>query len=264
VLTDFINPTPYPEVNIVLQELQKNARAILGDQFFAMYLYGSLSSGDFNPETSDVDFLIVTHGQLSPEMIGELEKMHMRLGDSGGIWAERLEGRYMPKDDLRRFQPDRAPNPTINERQFYLDGEGNDWIIQRHVIRESGVTLAGPPPETLIDPVPHEHLKQSVLRIMDEWWAPMLDKPEFLKNGGYQAFAVLTMCRTLYTLEHGLIASKPVSARWAMEALDGRWNELIERSLVMEHDSPIDILNETLEFIRFTRDHCQRFERRAV
>ncbi len=261
---DVIDPTSYPEVNIVLQELLTDAKAILGDQFFAMYLYGSLSSGDFNPGTSDLDFLIVTTSQLPEGMIGELEKMQVRLWDGGGIWAERLEGRYMPKDDLRRFKADRAPSPTINEREFYLDGEGSDWIIQRHVIRGSGVTLAGPAPETLIDPVPPEHLKQSVLRIMDEWWAPMLDKPEFLKNGGYQAFAVLTMCRTLYTLDQGLIASKPVSARWAIEALDGRWRGLIEKSLAMEHDAAVDILNETLDFIRYTRDVCQRFERHTI
>src|SRR5687767_4542592 len=135
MLPELINPTPYPEVNIVLQELLAEANVILGNQFFAMYLYGSLSSGDFNPETSDVDFLIVTDGQLSPDTIATLESMHKRLWESGGIWAERLEGRYMPKDDVRRFQPDRAPTPTINEHEFYLDGEGSDWIIQRHVIR---------------------------------------------------------------------------------------------------------------------------------
>src|SRR5687767_1423658 len=150
MLREVIEPTPYPDVNLVLQELLTGAKAILGDQFFALYLYGSLSSGDFNLETSDIDFLVVTVGGLSENTISELEKMHMRLKDSGLKWAERLEGRYMPKDEMRCHRPDRPPSPNINEGSFYLDSEGSDWIIQRHVIRASGVTLAGPPPETLI------------------------------------------------------------------------------------------------------------------
>ncbi len=256
-------PTPYPDVNKVLEELLRRAKSILGEQFFAMYLYGSLSSGDFNPATSDVDFLVVTTSRLPEHTIAALEKMHTELQESGLPWADHLEGRYLPKDELRRHELGRAPTPNINEGKFYMDSEGSDWIIQRDVIR-AGVTLAGPPPETLIDPVPPEHLRESVLRIMDEWWAPMLDKPDFLQNGGYQSFAVLTMCRTLYTLEHGQIASKPVSARWAIGALEPRWAQLIETALAMEHNSPTDILDETLAFIRFTRDRCAGFERREL
>ena len=255
--------TRYPDVNAVLDQLLSNAQKILRDQFFAAYLYGSLSSGDFNPKTSDIDFLIVTSDALSDETISELESMHQRLWEGDLKWAKKLEGRYLPKDDLPRFDPNRPPRPTINEGKFYLDSEGSDWIIQRHILREQGRVLAGPSPKTLIDPIPPDALKQSVLGIMDEWWTPMLDKPNFLRDGEYQAYAVMTMCRTLYTLEHGVIASKPVSARWAMDVLGARWRPLIETSLAMTHDTQTNILNETLDFIRFTRDTCQRFEREA-
>lgn len=264
MLPEVIDPTPYRDVNIVLGELLSGAKNILGNAFFAMYLYGSLSSGDFNPATSDIDFLIVTDGELPGETVAALEQLHTDLWNSGSRWAHRLEGCYIPRAELRRHEPNRPPRPGVNEGKFFLEGVGSDWVIQRHVIREHGVVLAGPPPQTLIDPVRPEDLKQSVLAIMDEWWAPMLDRPEFLRNGGYQAFAVLTMCRTLYTLEHGEIASKPVSARWAIQILGDRWRELIERSLVMEHDAPVDILSETLDFIRHTRDYCRRFERRTI
>lgn len=261
---DSIHPTPHPEVNLALNQLLSGAKAILEDRFFAMYLYGSLSSGDFNPATSDIDFLIVTTGPLPDETVAELEKMHRHLRDGGLEWGKRLEGCYLVKDELRRHDPHHPPRPWINEGKFSLEREGSDWVIQRHVIREHGVVLAGPPPKTLIDPVSPEDLKQSVLRIMDEWWAPMLDTPDFLRNGGYQAFAVLSMCRTLYTLEHGRIASKPVCARWALEALDDQWKDLIEKSLVMEHDAQEDILKDTLDFIRYTRDYCRHFERRDL
>ena len=42
------SPTPYPEVNAILNVLLADVRAILGDQFVGFYLYGSLASGDFD------------------------------------------------------------------------------------------------------------------------------------------------------------------------------------------------------------------------
>jgi hypothetical protein len=189
--------------------------------------------------------------------------MHKSLWESGLKWAKKLEGKYLPKDDLPRFNPNRPPRPTINEGRFYLDGEGSDWIIQRHIIREQGLVLAGPSPKTLIDLVHPENLRRAVIGVMEEWWAPMLDKPDFLRDDEYQAYTVLTMCRTLYTLENGVIASKPVSARWALNALDGRWRPLIEKSLAWTHATQMDILNETLDFIRFTRDAYPRHKNEA-
>lgn len=61
--------TPFPYVNAVLADLLDRAREILGDQFVGMYLYGSLAGGDFNPQRSDIDFVIVTHDLLAQPVI---------------------------------------------------------------------------------------------------------------------------------------------------------------------------------------------------
>jgi hypothetical protein len=62
------------------------------------------------------------------------------------------------------------------------------------------------------------------------------------------------MCRALYTLQHGTIASKPVSARWAQARLDERWEAIIEWALTWQADSSVDHLNETLDLIHYTLD----------
>jgi hypothetical protein len=38
------NPTPFPEVNLLLKELLESIQAILGNHFIGMYLDGSLTS----------------------------------------------------------------------------------------------------------------------------------------------------------------------------------------------------------------------------
>ena len=116
--------TPYPEINKLLDLLLSNTTLVLGNQLVGMYLYGSLATGDFNPETSDIDFLIVTTSSLSDKAFAELEAMHHRIWKSGLKWAAKLEGSYIPKRDIRRHDPRSAPCPTVNEGQFYLDQRG--------------------------------------------------------------------------------------------------------------------------------------------
>jgi len=250
------DPTPYADVNEILKLLLTNVKSILGNQFVGAYLYGSLSSGDFNPEISDVDFLVVTTDHLTKETITELESMHQHIWASGHPRARRLEGAYIPRNDIRRHDPNHAPTPTVNEGKFYLDRHGSDWIIQRYVVREFGLTLEGPDPKTLIDFVSPDEIRQAVLAILHEWWFPMLEDPSWLRKheSNYHGYAVTTMCRALHALKHGTIVSKPVAVQWAMEALDKRWHPLIEQAVVsQQYEKCGDILADTLEFIQFTK-----------
>src|SRR5712692_6008792 len=118
--------TAYPAVNATLQELLTGARAILAKQFVGLYLYGSLSSGDFNPATSDIDFVVVTQGELPAESVAALEALHKRLWAESSHWAAHLEGAYIPRAALRRYDPATPPVPTVNEGRFYVGGHGSD------------------------------------------------------------------------------------------------------------------------------------------
>jgi hypothetical protein len=138
--------------------------------------------------------------------------------------------------------------------------ESGYWVIHRHVLRERGVALAGPSPSTLIDPVGPDELREAVRGMLREWWAPMLTDGPLLRHDLYRCYAVLTMCRMLYTMRHGTIVTKPVAARWAQDALDGRWIPLIRQALAWSRDRSPD-LEETLALIRLT---CECGDRRAA
>lgn len=253
-----LSPTPYPDVNEILELLLTHTKEILKEQFIGMYLYGSLSSGDFNPETSDIDFLFVTESTLSTEMITELASMHRQAWAHSLKRAGELEGAYVPQELIRRHDPNGAPCPTINEGKFYLAPLGSDWIIQRHVIREYGVVIEGPDPKTLIDYVSPADIRGAVMGVLREWWFPMLEDPSWLQDNhrGYHSYAILSMCRALHALEHGTIVSKPMAARWAKEHLDARWSSVIDLALLAQKPRPekFELLGAAIELIQYTKE----------
>lgn len=251
-------PSIFPEINQVLHLLHANAKEILGEQFVGMYLYGSLSSGDFNPESSDIDFLFVTESQLDNETISHLETMHKQTWASSLQRAGELEGAYVPKSLIRKHNPNGVPCPTINEGKFYMAPLGSDWIIQRHVVREYGIIIEGPDPKKLIDFVTPEDISGAVMGTLHEWWFPMLNDPSWLRDYevGYRSFAVITMCRVLHALETGTITSKPKAAAWTKTKLGEPWIHLIDKALaVINHEEQDISLDETLDFIRFIKGH---------
>jgi hypothetical protein len=251
------SPTPYAEVNTTLHELLEGMQAILGNQFVGMYLHGSLASGDFDPQRSDIDFVVVTDGALAKEVIAELERLHARRNDNGSKWAARLEGTYIPAGDLRRYRLDMGPFPCVNEGRFYLGNHEPHWVLARHTLREQGLVVAGPNPVTLIDPVSAGEVRQAVLDFLQGWWSPMLADATRLQDPEYQAYAVLTMCRALFTLAHGGLASKSASASWAREKLDERWSPLIEWALAQGPKAGTNRLEETLAFLRYALHRAQ-------
>lgn len=246
-----LRPTPYPDVNAVLALLLENVREVLGDDFTGLYLHGSLACGDFAPARSDVDFLVATQGELPPAMLPLLRAMHARVRASGLKWAEKLEGSYIPLRALRRYQPPAIHPALRTDGSFEPDGHGSDWIIQRWVLRERGIALAGPPLRELIDPISPEDLRRAQLATLREWWSPPFPSPQRFESREYQAYAALTMCRALYTLRFAEVVSKPAASCWALETLDPRWRGLIERALAWPRPPQPDELEGTMGFIRY-------------
>jgi hypothetical protein len=254
-----VAPTPYPDINALVQLLLTDVQAALGDHFVGMYLHGSLASGDFDPQRSDIDFVVVTAGALPmpSALIPALATLHARLIDSGLNGATKLEGTYFPQPALRRYTPSDALYPSVNEARFYLGGHGSDWVIQSHILREQGIVLVGPAPRGWIDPVAPDDLRRAMRALLREWWAPMLHDTARLRSNEYQAYAILTMCRALYTLETGAVVSKPVAAGWAQAALDARRATVIERALAWRPGMALDMLDETLDMIQLTLERSR-------
>ena len=247
--------TPDPDVNVMLTFFLTNVRQILGGTFTGMYLCGSLATGGFDHD-SDVDVLVVTEEEVTREQFVALNALHQYILKMN-IWcAIQLEVSYIPRVALRRFDPANALHPHFDRgpaEQLQMKYHDQAFITQRSVLREHGVVLLGPPLAELIDPVTPDDLRAAMVDNLNGWMAHFLVQPEAIDACGYQSYTVLTLCRMLYTLEHGVVISKPDAAAWAKATLDPSWGPLIDRAWIDRHDPahPVDpqALEATLNLI---------------
>ena len=157
---DKVDPTPYQDVNAILRLLLAKVQAILGARMVGLYLYGSLSLGDFDPASSDVDFLVVTEGRLPEELLEQLREMHAATAACGLPYAMKLEGSYIPREAIWRYDPANDEHPTIgSDWPFQIGRHGPQWIIERQIVREYGVTVWGPSARTLIEAISPDELR---------------------------------------------------------------------------------------------------------
>jgi hypothetical protein len=255
-------PTPCSELNRVLRDVVDSVQAVLSNNFVGAYLQGSFAVGDFDLH-SDVDFIMVTEEELSDEEVHCLQGVHERIYCLDIPWALHLEGSYFPKEVLRYY--------TYSGGQLWYLDHGSRSLIQsahcntvlvRCVVREHGITLAGPSPAQLIEPIPVGTLRKEIMATIQDWGQEILAHPDPFNNRFYQGFTVLNYCRMLHDLHRGFPGSKLAGAQWAKANLDLSWTGLIDRAWDGRPDPAVSVrqradpkdFKETLEFVQYCRN----------
>lgn len=262
-------PTPDADLNSVLADLVASAQHALGANFVGAWLQGSFAVGDWDVD-SDVDFLVATQRDPSAAEEAALNAMHARLYRLPSHWAQHLEGAYFPTGILRRAVPPGSPRRSLlfldNTHDTLERSTHDDTAVARWVTRERGITLAGPPPAALIDPVSADELRREVRALMRTWGAEIASGDYSIANQWAQPFATLMYCRMLQTLDNGRIESKRAGAVWAQRALDARWADLIQRAWEARPNpslkvrTPADPADQqaTLDFIQYALNLSER------
>lgn len=279
-------PTPYPELNAVLDHLLREARALLRDNFVGAYLQGSFAVGD-HTEGSDCDFIIVTRRDITLDELPAFQAMHAAIHELPfPRWRYGLEGSYAPAAILRRWSteprdppgesrgpdwgdPGTSGSPPRAYPFWYLDhgakhlvrSEHDNTEVVRWVLREKGVVLAGPDPRQLIDPVSAASLRAEVRQTMDHCLALDLTPIEIK---GWLNFWVGLYCRMGHTLVTGEVWSKKAGKAWALANFDPSWREFIERTQSVGKGSdaawdpvPSDDAEQARRFARYVIDWAE-------
>ncbi|WP_051515968.1 aminoglycoside adenylyltransferase domain-containing protein [Candidatus Blastococcus massiliensis] len=252
------HPTPFPELDALVVELVERAREILGSSFVGAYLQGSAALGDLD-EASDCDFLVPVRGPIDPEQEAGLRRLHDEIPTRLGQWSTELEGSYPEETELRSVRSLGRPWLYIDRgsREMQWSTHCNTEVV-RWILRERGITLAGPDPRTLVDEVPGDLLRARMRTEIPRFLTELQTWTTF-DIAWAQRYAVATYCRMLQTLHSGRVTSKRAALLWGREALDPGWEPLLtqvleDRPLPWDAPPRPGSVAETLRFARYAEE----------
>ncbi len=248
--------TPYPEVNALLSHVTGRLHLAFPESLAALYLTGSLSYGDFEPGSSDIDLLAVLQNHPNESDTSVLQDTFQEIGRKFPTWSERIECSIIPEEWLASPDTPHTPRPYFNGGTLRSCIYGNEWLINLHALQECGIAIFGPPPRQLIAKVPIKRVVEASQLDLREEWLPKVNDAKAFHQPGYdpahlRAYAVLTMCRILYRSHHDGIASKRKAAHWVQRSFPA-WETLVGEALAWTHGSPCSSDKEVQAFIAFT------------
>lgn len=261
--------TQCPELDGVLRGHAERLQDALRDSFIGMYLLGSLAIGDFDG-TSDIDFVVVTADEMSDSQVERVQSVHDQTYAQDTRWVKHLEYSLFPLNTLRHpsspFSKDGRVQDKNRELWYFEHGspriersDHDNSLVTRWTLREKGVTVVGPEPFSLLDPVTPNALRAEIQDSLVGWGDELLHDAEPYRNRFFQTFIVLHYCRMLQDLNEGRITSKREGAEWANSNLDPKWTSLIEYCWNDRQDSEIhisqpavpEIFSEALSFVNY-------------
>ena len=197
--------------------------SVLGKKLVGLYLHGSCITGDFDENVSDIDLVAVLDDDLTADQLEALASLHDGIARRNPEWHDRVEVVYISRRGLADFRRLPSPAAVISPGEpFHAIEAGEDWLITWYPARKHGVALIGPPADEVIPIISRDEYVEAVRSHMRSFPSHLPVSPHL----GALAYAILTMCRGLYTLEHGELVSKAQAAAWAERRLP-QWSELI-------------------------------------
>jgi len=244
------NPTSYGDVNNVITSIVEGVSEIFNENLVGIYLSGSLTYGDFNEESSDIDLVAILKNPASEAEIEKLKELHKHVENKYPEWAKRIESSYIPQQMLSSILPS-GSRPYYGDGTFYPKAAyGNEWIINLYLLYNHGISIIGPEFSELVQSIKIKDVQQACIRDLFKEWQPKLRKPEWLDNPHYQSYLVMNLCRILNTVMNATVLSKKKSADWVKQEYP-EWKKLIQIAEEWHYGVEMKQKKRALEFLTF-------------
>ena len=205
---------------------------VLKDRVTGIYLHGSAAMGCYNPEKSDLDFLVVLNDQITDDV----KRVYMdRLFElDAQVPAKGIEMSIVTKDVCDPFV---YPTPYIlhysrGHKEWYMtdpqdyirrmNGTDKDLAAHFTVIQSRGICLYGLPIPEVFGAVPEEDY-------VDSLWYDIGEAGEEITQ--YPMYLTLNLARVLAFLKEKKVLSKQEGGVWGLEHLPERYRPLIRTAL---------------------------------
>ena len=206
------------EFRDVAKLLKDHLPRLLGPNLVGLYVYGSALDPSFVSGRSDLDCLLVTETALDATSFDALSAW-LRQTAEDELSLPRIQMSLLVRD--RVLQDD----PAACLYQFgvlsHSGSDGNPIVWLDFFAR--GMVLHGPDPRGFVPEITPAILHAALVREVGYLREEISTKPEseWRHRSSYRAYAVLTLCRILYSNATGRVESKANAAHWFMAETPG-------------------------------------------
>jgi hypothetical protein len=235
--------------------------AILRGNLVGIYVWGSLTYDAFDQRCSDVDLVTVTVRDLDDREFLELNEWFKIKGEHNG-WVRRIEMRFV----IDREFLDKASRCCgfyhYTGKLVRHGSDGNPIIWMN--IAQSGATLWGKDAKVIAPQVSEQCLNDALVLelnyLTETLHANVGDRSD--KAFIYNAYAVLTACRILYTANHRTLVSKDLACGWVLETVPLMWHSAIraarDNRLKNSGTTTAELERDAIRFVKFVVDEVKR------
>jgi hypothetical protein len=214
------------DLSDLLQTMAADFPVILRENLVGIYLWGSLTYEAFDETVSDVDCIVVTRQDLDDREFSKLDDWFEETGQHNR-WVKRLDMRFVIDHEFL--------DKTSRCCGFYhhtgklvrhgSDGNPITWVN----IGQSGITLWGKDSKLIAPYVSEQCLNDALLLELNYLKEGLASRAGDRSDKAflYNAYAVLTACRILYSAHQRELVSKDQAYRWAMETVPPIWRAVI-------------------------------------
>ncbi|MGH8916556.1 MAG: aminoglycoside adenylyltransferase domain-containing protein [Acidimicrobiia bacterium] len=203
--------------------LVASLRALLDHALSALYVYGSAAVGDFHPQSSDLDILVVVSRSLSgPEKSGLIR---MLWDTAPAVPAKGMECYVVTEQMVASGGTVRDYELIVNthpQEPITLDGaahRGEAPMVEVELARVTGATVFGTPANELIAPFPQSAVQASMVANLKKG----------MDDAAPEHYLVLNAARSLCYLSTGEHVSKLEGGRWLLA--QGSATEVVGQAL---------------------------------
>lgn len=232
----------------VINNFTNMCKDIFSDDLTGVYLHGSLAMGCFNPDKSDIDFIVAIENDMTEKQKIDFMNSVVELNQQAP--PKGIEVSIVKKEFCKPFV---YPTPfelhfSIAHLQWFknnpyeyiekMNGTDKDLAAHFMIIHQYGIVLYGKEITEVFGKVKDECYIDSI------WEDVKNAKEDILVNTVY---VILNLCRVIAFLKERLCLSKLEGGKWAVRNVNQKYKRLILNAIhCYETD---EIINEEKEIL---------------
>lgn len=227
------------DLSLFLNKLREEFINNFEKNLVGMYIYGSISYGDFKKHRSDIDIFVFVNKKISKKDIEVLKRIFDQPEIKNNYWFEKLEIDFIFIKDIESIK--NVINTTCLRGGKLVNAKIEGLSMDLKNLLDCGIILYGPEPKTFIPKIKNnvlnEALGEKFIHIKENY--PKWHKIDFWN----QMYLTVQLCRIIYSIKNNdKVVSKKKATKWCSKNAPQEFRKMIKIALkgIDDWEKPIN------------------------